>query len=165
MLFLNCILGSKMTQFRVKNQFSHRPQTPQIHSFFCRAAWVSHLKVRGSLSHLSPRAYLLVITQAAITRGRHFQCASREAGRRACGSRSVCRPCAGTVEQGLQRLSYFGRVFLETQALDTQQDFRDQPLLPAHCYIRSSQSIKKGLLCDDFFYSVWWFKHFLNHIF
>lgn len=66
-----------MTQFRVKNQF--RPQT---HSFFSHAVSVSHLKVRGSLSHLSPRALLLVITRAAITRRwhpcTHFQCASRD---------------------------------------------------------------------------------------
>lgn len=43
---------------------------------------VSHLKLRGSLSHLGPRALLLVITRAAITRRRHmcthFQCASRD---------------------------------------------------------------------------------------
>lgn len=71
-----------MTQFRVKNQFTHRPQSPQIPSFFCsHAVSVPHLKVRGGLSHLSPRALLPVITQAAITRVRHtcthLQCAGR----------------------------------------------------------------------------------------
>lgn len=150
MLFLNCILGSKGTQFRVKNQFTHRPQTPHIHSFFSHAVSVPHLKVRGSLSHLSPRALLLVITRATITRRWHS-----ETGRRACGSRSVCRPCAGTVEQVLQRLSYFGRVFLETQALDMQQDFRDHHYCQLAFISDHLKAKKRRLLCDDFFYSIW----------
>lgn len=157
-----------MRQFRVKNQFPLRPQTPHIHSFFSHAVSVPQLKVRGSLSHLCPRALLLVITRATITRRRHtcthFQCASRD-GQPSLWIQISMQTCAGTVEQGLQRLGYFGRVFLETQALDTQQDFREQPLLPARFYIGSSQSKKKRLLCDDLVYSVWWFKQFLNRTF
>lgn len=127
----------------------------------------SHLKVRGSLSHLSPRVLLLVITQAAITRPRRTRTHSLDARQQ--------RSWGLWIQISMQTLCWYCRtsapacssiwVTLVMSFERHKKSWRRSRTSGTSHFCQLAlylKAKKKSLLCEDFFYSVWWFQHFFQ---
>lgn len=127
-------------------------------------------KSEGQLISSEPEG---VITQATTRTWRaraHARIHSKRARRVACGSRSVCRPCASRTRApdsssvSATLLKWFERHSVWSQKeMDVQQDFGDQAITRSRCFAFIFDHHKaKRKEREIVFHLKWWFKPLLN---